>query len=266
MSILSFYVLRPNLQVFQQFANTHAQTCPSGYTLQYMEHSLTGYNNSVAHGLPYTYSFTWTPPATNVGNVTIYVAGNAGAGNPPTADNDHIYSTKYTLTPAASGPAPAISSGGVVNAGEFRQLPASYRRIVDRNLRLQFGHDHGHVANAQFSAAKLSHHARRCERQHCNANRRSSIISAPTQINAQVPNGCRARPGASDQSQTRMVLARRHAHANALQPDLLRPHPSRGRHQYAVACHSGWQLRAANHCPFSVDYYNVLPSPANHHC
>ena len=114
-----------NLQVFQQVPNTLAQSCKSGYTLQYIEHSLTGYTNSVAKGLPYTYSFMWMPPATNVGNVTIYVAGNAGSGNPPSADNDHIYSTKYTLSPSTGGTAPAISAGGVVSAGAFGGFTAA---------------------------------------------------------------------------------------------------------------------------------------------
>jgi uncharacterized protein (TIGR03437 family) len=127
-----------NLQVFDQFPNTHAQTCPSGYTLQYIEHSLNGYTNSVAHGLPYTYSFTWMPPATNVGNVTIYVAGNAGVGNPPVSTGDHIYATKYTLTPSTGGTAPAISAGGIVSAGAFGGFAAatagSWIEIYGSNL------------------------------------------------------------------------------------------------------------------------------------
>jgi uncharacterized protein (TIGR03437 family) len=36
-------------------------------------------------------------------------------GGPPTADNDHIYATTYTLTPATSSSAPAILAGGVVS-------------------------------------------------------------------------------------------------------------------------------------------------------
>src|SRR5580700_4636350 len=140
-----------NLQIFT-YQVTNGQTCtslkPTGQTLQYIEHTGTqtdppppaqgGYENSIAHGLPYTYTFSWTPPATNVGNITIYVAGNAGAGNPPTDEGDHIYATKYTLTPAATGPAPAISSGGIVSAGAFGGFTAatagSWIEIYGSNL------------------------------------------------------------------------------------------------------------------------------------
>src|ERR1700722_9936222 len=72
---------QPNLTVFEPAPNTGPQTCMPGYTLQYIEQSAAGFNNSVGR-LPYTFSFTWTPPCTNAGNVTIYVAAAAGPGNP----------------------------------------------------------------------------------------------------------------------------------------------------------------------------------------
>ncbi len=123
-----------NLQVFTQVAS--GSQCKTGYILQYIEHSLAGFTNSVGK-LPYTFTFTWNPPATNVGNVTIYLAGNAGAGNPPTQNGDHIYSTKYTLTPAsAGGSTPTISSGGVVNGASFQAgiVPNSWLTIQGANL------------------------------------------------------------------------------------------------------------------------------------
>ncbi len=122
-----------NLQVFEAVCNAGAvskgcpaasstPTCPSGMTLQYIEHSYAGYVNSLQppHNGSYTYNFNWTPPATGVGNVTIYVAGNAGVGGSPSQNNDHIYTNKYTLTPSAGGPLPAINSGGVVNGASFQ--------------------------------------------------------------------------------------------------------------------------------------------------
>ncbi len=91
-----------------------------------------GYENSIAHGLPYTYTFTWTPPATNVGNITIYVAANAGVGNPPSQTGDHIYSTQYTLTPFGwRRSTPAIMSGGIVNASEFGGFSAACGGLLD---------------------------------------------------------------------------------------------------------------------------------------
>ncbi len=138
---------QPNLQVFGTLCSTPqakgctqpgGTSCPAGYTLQYMEHSYSGYQNSLAapHNGSYTYSFNWTPPATNEGNVTIYVAGNAGVGGAPSQNNDHIYTTKYTLTPAASTPQPVISSAGVVNGASFQPgvVPNSWITIQGTNL------------------------------------------------------------------------------------------------------------------------------------
>jgi uncharacterized protein (TIGR03437 family) len=99
---------------------TGAPTCPTGLTLQYMEHSLTGYNGTKGKTGSATYEFDWTPPATDVGNVVIYVAGNAANGD-LTQNGDHIYTNTYTLTPAAAGGGgntPTITD--VVNGANFQ--------------------------------------------------------------------------------------------------------------------------------------------------
>jgi len=85
------------------------QVCPANMGLQYIEHNDAGYLHTMGPGSG-TYQFNWTPPATNVGNITIYVAGNAGVGGEPNANGDHIYATFFTLTPAAAGPPPAITA------------------------------------------------------------------------------------------------------------------------------------------------------------
>ena len=90
-----------------------APACPANLPLQYMEHSVAGYSHTMGQNSG-TYQFDWTPPSTNVGNIKFYIAGNAGVGGPPNKDNDHIYSTTFTLT-AGSSNAPTISSGGVVS-------------------------------------------------------------------------------------------------------------------------------------------------------
>ncbi len=114
---------QPNLNVFQPVCLPGADpsgqhctmtsshpVCPIGYSLAYAEHSLAGYNATKGAAGSATYTFNWTPPASSVGNVTIYVAGNAANGD-LTDEGDHIYATTYTLTPAqATGPAPAIDS------------------------------------------------------------------------------------------------------------------------------------------------------------
>ena len=126
---------QPNLQVFTQVASSAA--CKTGYTLQYIEHSLAGFTSSIGH-MPYTYSFTWTPPTAAAGDIVVYVAGNAANDNGQNT-GDHIYSTKYTLTPATSGgggSTPAIASGGVVNGASFLAgiVPNSWLTIQGSNL------------------------------------------------------------------------------------------------------------------------------------
>ena len=84
--------------------------CASASPVEFIEHD---YSQGTHVGTgPYT--FTWTPPATNVGNVHFYVAGNA-VNNDLIADgSDHVYANDYVLTPAAAGQTPTITN---VNSG-----------------------------------------------------------------------------------------------------------------------------------------------------
>jgi len=113
-----------------------APACPANLPLQYMEHSVAGYTHTL--GLVQgsgTYQFDWTPPSTNVGNITFYIAGNAGVAGPPNQNGDHIYATTFTLAPSSSsGVPPAIST--VQNGASF--LPGfsqgSWITITGTNL------------------------------------------------------------------------------------------------------------------------------------
>jgi len=82
--------------------------CPANAPVQFIEH-----NN------PYptnTITVAWTPPATDVGGVHIYVAGNA-ANKDGNDTGDHIYTANYALTPKAAGPPkPAITDISPVTA------------------------------------------------------------------------------------------------------------------------------------------------------
>jgi uncharacterized protein (TIGR03437 family) len=124
-------------QIFDEmdFAAGKPQTCPANEPLQYMEHSLTGY--TATRGTPggTSYSFDWTPPATNVGNIGIYVSGNAGTGA-IVVTGTHVYNKSYTLVPLASGGAPTIAAGGVVNGASFVSgiVPGSWLTIQGTNL------------------------------------------------------------------------------------------------------------------------------------
>jgi uncharacterized protein (TIGR03437 family) len=118
------------------FSSTRAQACPSGMQLQYIEHSLLGYEATLGQSGSASYEFDWTPPASDVGDIVLYVAANAGLAN-LTQNGAHIYTATYTLTPAtSSGTPPAIASGGVVNGASFQPgiVPDSWITIQGSNL------------------------------------------------------------------------------------------------------------------------------------
>jgi uncharacterized protein (TIGR03437 family) len=68
---------------------------PCNGSLEFAEH-----NNAqfTAVGAGYTYSVDWTPPATSVGDIVLYAAGNAANGD-GTFNGDRIYTTSTTLSP-----------------------------------------------------------------------------------------------------------------------------------------------------------------------
>jgi len=83
--------------------------CRANFAVEFIEHSRPSSSS--------TFTIEWTPPATDVGDVRIYVAGNAANGNAQNT-GDRIYTRNYTLSPAAAttAPKPTISSGGVSDA------------------------------------------------------------------------------------------------------------------------------------------------------
>jgi uncharacterized protein (TIGR03437 family) len=89
-------------------------SCPSSMPLQYIEHTLSGTRDGTRGSV--TFQFDWTPPSANAGNIVIYVAGNAANGD-GNITGDHIYTQRYTLTPA---PLNTTSITGVVNAASFQ--------------------------------------------------------------------------------------------------------------------------------------------------
>ena len=88
--------------------------CTPATMVQFATHTQTGTTGN-------SFKIDWTPPATNVGNIVLYAAGNAANGNNATS-GDRIYTTSLTLTLAAAVAAPSISStGGVVNGASFQE-------------------------------------------------------------------------------------------------------------------------------------------------
>lgn len=67
-----------------------------------------------------TWEVEWTPPATDVGNVVFYAAGNA-ANNNGTNAGDRVYTTRLRLAAAcALTGRPVFSQNGVVNGASFQ--------------------------------------------------------------------------------------------------------------------------------------------------
>jgi len=80
-----------------------SKSCPANFPLQFIEHGpITPFNTN-------TITVLWTPPATDLGGVHIYVAANA-ANKDGNDTGDHIYTANYALTPQSAGPPkPAIT-------------------------------------------------------------------------------------------------------------------------------------------------------------
>lgn len=163
--------------------------CPGAgnYSLQYIEHSETGYRTTMGAGSG-TYKFDWTPPATNAGNITFYIAGNAGVSGPPNQNGDHIYATSYTLTPSftVSGP-PAVTN--VISASAFGAFtsaaPGTYIEVYGSNLappsdtRTWLASDfNGNSAPTSLDGTMVT------------VGGQSAFVSfiSPGQVNAQVPS------------------------------------------------------------------------------
>jgi uncharacterized protein (TIGR03437 family) len=81
-------------------AQKGAAGCPANAPLQFIMHRRPFVTNTI--------DVLWTPPATNVGNVRLYIAANA-ANNSTNENGDRIYTANYTLTPQAALPAPSIT-------------------------------------------------------------------------------------------------------------------------------------------------------------
>ena len=83
----------------------------------YVSHSI-----GVTSSLFQTFTFNWTPPTTNVGNITFYAAGVAGNNNGSDA-GDHVYTTSVVLTPGSgSSTAPVANFTMTRNYTSFTYL------------------------------------------------------------------------------------------------------------------------------------------------
>jgi uncharacterized protein (TIGR03437 family) len=222
--------------VFRDFGQD--QNCPANKPLAYIEHSARGSSrNLTGQG---TYEFDWTPPATDVGNVTIYVAGNAANGD-STNLGDRIYTRSYPLTPGTGTPGgtpPAISAGGVITAGNFGAFPSiapgTWVEIYGTNLspatREWAGSDFtGNTAPTSLDNVKVT------------IGGQSAFVRfiTPAQVNVQVPSNVPTGQQQLTISNAGGTSAAYNVTVNALQPGLNAPPSFKiGDRQYVVAQHS----------------------------
>jgi len=152
-------------------------SCPSGNTLQWIEHNITGYTKSMPPAT--TYSFNWTPPATNVGSITFYAAGNAGTGALLVTATD-TYKTSLQLSPASGGSSPTIGAGGILPHDSRTATaiqPGSWVDIYGTNLASGTATWNGDFP-ASLGGASVT------------VNNKPAYLSyaSPTQINIQAPD------------------------------------------------------------------------------
>ncbi|HEY1493720.1 MAG TPA: choice-of-anchor V domain-containing protein [Candidatus Solibacter sp.] len=80
--------------------------------VSFIEHTSVDTRNGTRNGV--TFQFDWTPPATNAGPVTLYVAGNAANGD-GALTGDFIYTANIQLNPVTAA-APTVTAGNIVSA------------------------------------------------------------------------------------------------------------------------------------------------------
>jgi uncharacterized protein (TIGR03437 family) len=97
-SVLDLLILcSEKTDVLQNVPNppTSGISCPSSTPLQFIEQNYL--TDQLLENGPFV--FTWKPPATNVGNIIFYVAGNSVNGNDLADAGDHVSTAQYTMTP-----------------------------------------------------------------------------------------------------------------------------------------------------------------------
>ena len=159
----------------------NGKTCPAAFPLQYIEHTLTGWVASkTGTSGSYTYSFSWTPPASSAGNVTLYVAANCGTGQALVTPTD-VYLSNVVLTPAAGGNpnTPSITQNGVVPVFSTNTTvqPTSWISIYGSNLASSTALWNGEFPQSLGGASVT-----------INGKPGYLYFASPTQINLQAPD------------------------------------------------------------------------------
>ncbi len=157
--------------------------CAANVSIQFVEHSVPSTTG--------IWQVTWTGPATNVGDVIIYVAGNSNT-QMSTPDGSHIYTAKFTLS-AGGGVKPSVSQAGIVSASAFNPkagvASGTWLEIFGSNIspstRGWGGADFvGSQAPTSLDGVKVS------------VNGKNAYVDfiSPSQVNVQVPDDAAIGP------------------------------------------------------------------------
>lgn len=120
------------------------------YTRRNIVHNLNGgrANDSCV------FSFNWTAPATNIGTVTLYAAGNCANSSGNTA-GDYIYTMSQPIAPDASTfVSDLMQSSGSVNVfpnPAYESLGVSFENKTSGNVRILLTDLKGSLSNELFS-------------------------------------------------------------------------------------------------------------------
>lgn len=108
----------------------------AGGALEWITHTLTGTRRGQRNTA--TFEFDWTAPASDVGPVVFYAAGNAANGN-NNADGDSIYAANLKVTAAIVSQKPAFTSTSVAEAWTGKQgiAPGAWISITGMDLAAQ---------------------------------------------------------------------------------------------------------------------------------
>lgn len=156
-------------------------TAAHGSTQEWIEHTQAGWQSS-GTSPSHSYTFTWTPPATSSGTITLYAAGNAVPNfAPPAVDSGaHTYFANLALTASAANPnAPTITSGGInpLNSTATTIQPGAWTQIFGTNLASALTLWKGDFATTLGGTTVT-----------VNGKPASLYFVSPNQINFQAPN------------------------------------------------------------------------------
>jgi uncharacterized protein (TIGR03437 family) len=144
----------------------------------------------IGHTAPNTtgrFTFEWVAPASDVGPVRVFVAGNGANGNRENT-GDQIYTNNFTLTPSVSAQPPAIRAEQPVLqafSGMPGVSPGTWIEIYGSNLS---------TATREWAGSDFTENGTRAPTQlegvRVNVAGRPAFVRyvSPTQVNVQVPD------------------------------------------------------------------------------